>query len=163
MGPWARVHGPIWAHGLISQARFPRLLLIQIGPMLVVPKSTPFAMGASVFNNDIIKNNCIQHDVCITMIWNNFQYIIFNEAAADRVGGYGGRTDQEHPSPIFHAPRDNISRKSKSLSPIYIYIYIIYNIYILYIYIYIHTWTGPLGMRQFVLGNSRHSTNNAFD
>ena len=40
------------------------------------------------------------------------------------------RISPQHPSPILHAPRDNISRKGKSLTPIYIYIYI--YIYILY-------------------------------
>ena len=35
--------------------------------------------------------------------------------------GDDGRTFPEHPSPILHAPRDNISRKGKSLIPIYIY------------------------------------------
>ena len=35
-----------------------------------------------------------------------------------------GRIFPEHPSPILHAPRDIISRKGKSLTPIYIYIYI---------------------------------------
>ena len=42
-------------------------------------------------------------------------------------GGDGdgdGRIFPEHPSPILHAPRDIISRKGKSLTPIYIYIYI---------------------------------------
>ena len=35
--------------------------------------------------------------------------------------GYGdgdGRISPEHPSPILHAPRDIISRKGKSLTPI---------------------------------------------
>ena len=40
-------------------------------------------------------------------------------------GGDGDvRISPEHPSPILHAPRDIISRKGKSLTPIYIYIYI---------------------------------------
>ena len=30
----------------------------------------------------------------------------------------GGRISPEHPSPILHAPRDIISRKGKSLTPI---------------------------------------------
>ena len=29
----------------------------------------------------------------------------------------GGRISAEHPNPILHAPRDNISRKGKSLIP----------------------------------------------
>ena len=33
-------------------------------------------------------------------------------------GGDGGRILPEQPSPILHAPRDNISRKGKSLTPI---------------------------------------------
>ena len=33
-------------------------------------------------------------------------------------GGGGGRIFPEHPSPILHAPRDIISRKSKSLTAI---------------------------------------------
>ena len=33
-------------------------------------------------------------------------------------GGGDGRIFQEHPSPILHAPRDIISRKGKSLTPI---------------------------------------------
>ena len=45
-----------------------------------------------------------------------------------------------HPSPILHAPRDIISRKGKSLTPIYIYIYRererVRQI-VIYIYIYI--------------------------
>ena len=36
-------------------------------------------------------------------------------------GGDDGRISPEHPSPILHAPRDIISRKGKSLTPIYIY------------------------------------------
>ena len=45
-----------------------------------------------------------------------------------RVGDDGGDDDgddgdrrifPEHPSPIFHAPRDIISRKGNSLTPIY--------------------------------------------
>ena len=32
-----------------------------------------------------------------------------------------GRIFPEHPRPILHAPRDIISRKGKSLTPIYIY------------------------------------------
>ena len=35
--------------------------------------------------------------------------------------GDDGRIFPEHPSPILHAPRDNISRKGKSLTPIYIF------------------------------------------
>ena len=42
----------------------------------------------------------------------------------DGGGGDDGRIFPEHPSPILHAPRDNISRKGKSLTPIDIYIYI---------------------------------------
>ena len=40
-------------------------------------------------------------------------------------GGDGGdgKISPEHPIPILHAPRDIISRKGKSLTPIYIYIY----------------------------------------
>ena len=34
-------------------------------------------------------------------------------------GGDGGRISPEYPSPILHAPRDNISCKGKSLTPIY--------------------------------------------
>ena len=34
-------------------------------------------------------------------------------------GDGGGRIFPEHPSPILHAPRDIISRKGKSLTPIY--------------------------------------------
>ena len=34
-------------------------------------------------------------------------------------GNGGGRIFPEHPSPILHAPRDIISRKGKSLTPIY--------------------------------------------
>ena len=53
-------------------------------------------------------------------------------AADDGDGGGGGgggdgddgRIFLEHPSPILHAPRDIISRKGKSLTPIYIYTYI---------------------------------------
>ena len=33
-------------------------------------------------------------------------------------GGDGGRIFLEHPGPIIHAPRDIISRKGKSLTPI---------------------------------------------
>ena len=37
----------------------------------------------------------------------------------DGVGdGDGGRISPEHPSPIFYAPRDNISRKGKFPTPI---------------------------------------------
>ena len=48
-------------------------------------------------------------------------------ASQTRVGdddgdGDDGRIFPEHPSPILHAPRDIISRKGKSLTPIYIYI-----------------------------------------
>jgi hypothetical protein len=41
----------------------------------------------------------------------------------DGDGDCGGRISQSHPSPILHAPRDNISRKDKILTPIYIYVY----------------------------------------
>ena len=34
-------------------------------------------------------------------------------------GDNDGRIFPEHPSPILHAPRDNISRKGKSLTPIW--------------------------------------------
>ena len=34
--------------------------------------------------------------------------------------GDDGRISPEHPSPILHAPRDIISRKGKSLTPIYV-------------------------------------------
>ena len=38
-------------------------------------------------------------------------------------GGDGdGRISPEHPSPILHAPRDIISRKGKSLTPICVYV-----------------------------------------
>ena len=37
--------------------------------------------------------------------------------------GNDGRIFPEHPSPVLHAPWDIISRKGKSLTPIYIYIY----------------------------------------
>ena len=37
------------------------------------------------------------------------------EDGDDDGGGGGGRIFPEHPSPILHAPRDNISRKGKSL------------------------------------------------
>ena len=40
----------------------------------------------------------------------------------DGGGGDDGRISPEHPSPILHAPRDIISRKGQSLTPIYIYI-----------------------------------------
>ena len=36
----------------------------------------------------------------------------------DDDGDDGGRIFPEHPSPILHAPRDIISRKGKSLTPI---------------------------------------------
>ena len=48
----------------------------------------------------------------------------------DGGGGDGGGGDDdgrifpEHPSPIIHAPRDIISRKVKSLTPMFIYTYI---------------------------------------
>ena len=38
-------------------------------------------------------------------------------------GDGGGRIFPEHPSPILHAPRDNVSRKGNP-SLLYIYIYI---------------------------------------
>ena len=50
-----------------------------------------------------------------------------------------GRIVPEHPSPILHAPRDNISRKGNpSLRYIYICVSIYIYIYIYYIYIYIY-------------------------
>ena len=42
------------------------------------------------------------------------------------VAAPGPKRYPEHPSPILHAPRDIISHKGKSLTPIYIYIHIIY-------------------------------------
>ena len=36
----------------------------------------------------------------------------------DDGGGGDGRIFPEHPGPILHAPRDIISRKGKSLTPI---------------------------------------------
>ena len=44
-----------------------------------------------------------------------------NGGGGDGEGGGGdgdGRISPEHPSPILHAPRVNISRKGKSLTPI---------------------------------------------
>ena len=67
----------------------------------------------------------------------------------------GGRIFPEHPSPILHAPRDNISRKDnpsirytnkyKLIYNIYIYVLVNINLYI-YIYIYIYIWVhmGPM-------------------
>ena len=50
---------------------------------------------------------------------------IFQIRVGDDDGdGDDGRIFPEHPSPILHAPRDIISRKGKSLTPIYIYMYI---------------------------------------
>ena len=40
------------------------------------------------------------------------------EDGGDGDGHDDGRFFPEHPSPILHAPRDNISRKGKSLTPI---------------------------------------------
>ena len=54
---------------------------------------------------------------------------LFQTRVGDGGGGDGGGDDDdgrifpEHPSPILHAPRDIISRKGESLTPIYIYIY----------------------------------------
>ena len=56
-----------------------------------------------------------------------FREIVKKREGEDDGGDDGGRIFPEHPSPILHAPRDNISRKGKSLTPIieeYIYIYI---------------------------------------
>ena len=50
-----------------------------------------------------------------------FREFISKEAGEDDDGGGDdddGRIFPEHPSPILHAPRDNISRKGKSLTPI---------------------------------------------
>ena len=41
-----------------------------------------------------------------------------NGDGGDGDGGDDGRIFPEHPSPILHAPRDIISRKGKSLTPI---------------------------------------------
>ena len=58
--------------------------------------------------------------------------------------------DEIRQSPILHAPRDIISRKGKSLTPIYIYIYSI-CLYSLYIYIYIfHIYIYILSSRPSV-------------
>ena len=49
-----------------------------------------------------------------------------------------GRILPDHPSPILHAPRDNVSCKGKSLTPIYIYI--------------IYTWVVSLkGLRRIII------------
>ena len=50
--------------------------------------------------------------------------LVFRLSSQTRVGDGGdgdggdGRIFPEHPSPILHAPRDIISRKGKSLTPI---------------------------------------------
>ena len=45
---------------------------------------------------------------------------IFQIRVGDGGGDDDGRIFPEHPSPILHAPRDIISRKGKSLTPIMI-------------------------------------------
>ena len=61
-----------------------------------------------------------------------------DDGGGDGDGG-GGIIFPEHPSPILHAPRDNISRKG---NPSLRYTYI-YNIYIyIYIDIYIYNMAG---------------------
>ena len=42
----------------------------------------------------------------------------FQTRVGDGGGGDDGRIFPEHPGPILHAPRDIISRKGKSLTPI---------------------------------------------
>ena len=44
----------------------------------------------------------------------------WRDGGGDDDDGDDGRIFPEHPSPILHAPRDIISRKGKSLTPIYI-------------------------------------------
>ena len=44
---------------------------------------------------------------------------IFWKGSGDDDDGHDGRISPEHPSPIPHAPRDNMSRKGKSLTPIW--------------------------------------------
>ena len=60
----------------------------------------------------------------------------------DGSGGDGddGRIFPGHPSPILHAPRDTISRKGKSLTPIKH----LWGMYREYIYIYIYMRAGGL-------------------
>ena len=56
-------------------------------------------------------------------------------------GADDGRMSPEHPNPILHAHRDNISRKVKSLTPMYMYIYIHIYIYMyMYAYMYIYMY-----------------------
>ena len=52
-----------------------------------------------------------------------FQTRVGDGGGGDGGGGDDGRIFPGHPSPILHAARDIISRKGKSLTPIYIYIY----------------------------------------
>ena len=47
-----------------------------------------------------------------------FQTRVGDGGGGDGGGGDDGRISPEHPSPILHAPRDIISRKGKSLTPI---------------------------------------------
>ena len=47
-----------------------------------------------------------------------FQTRVGDGGGGDGGGGDDGRIFPEHPSPILHAPRDIISRKGKSLTPI---------------------------------------------
>ena len=54
----------------------------------------------------------------------------------DDGGGGGGRIFPEHPSPILHAPRDNISRKDNPSLRYIIYIYIYSEIYRRLLYVY---------------------------
>ena len=55
-----------------------------------------------------------------------FEIVYNGEGEDDGDDGDNGSLSPEHPShPPLHAPRDNISRKGKSLTPIYIYIYIL--------------------------------------
>ena len=64
--------------------------------------------------------------VCKNVNTLEHQFIVLPPLGDDDGGDDdGGRIFPEHPSPILHAPRDNISRKGNpSLRYIYIYIYI---------------------------------------
>ena len=61
-----------------------------------------------------------------------FSLEITHKRAGEDDGDNDGRISPEHPSPILHAPRDNIFRKGKSFTPFKYNDLFLIDIFILY-------------------------------
>ena len=115
----------------------------------------PAAGKPICLENDKHKKDAHRHDPNFgapmrfpSSIWSPFvkQHVLAKTSKNDKKGDDGndgdGRISSEHPSPILHAPRDNIPRKGKSLTPIIVYnmynvrMTFVWTCFEIYIYIY---------------------------